>query len=154
MAWPDDAWDHIQQAISELGNDAKLGLKCEAASAWVLAARGDAKESARVTGQVEALIPDFERDPSTCRGVYFDLGMAACARGDHEKGEECWSRYLELSPDPVYRPTALYFRGECRRYLGDAADAESDFREAIAMDIDTHYARFARRRLGELSKIP
>ena len=37
------------------------------------------------------------------------------ARGDHENGERYWSRYLELSPDPVHQPTALYFRGECRR---------------------------------------
>ena len=57
--------------------------------------------------------------------------------GDHEKGENCWNRYLELSPDPVYRPTALYFRGECRRQRGDTSDAEADFREAVAMDIDT-----------------
>ena len=147
----DDAWVHIQQAISELGNDAKLGLNCEAASAWILAASGHADESRRVAAEVEARLLDFEHDPSTCRAVLYDLGMAACARGDHEQGEDYWSRYLDLSPDPVYRPTALYFRGECLRHLGDAADAEADFREAIAMDIDTHYARLARSRLRELS---
>jgi tetratricopeptide (TPR) repeat protein len=147
----DDAWVHIQEAVSELGNDAKLGLKCDSVAAWVFAVRGLADDSRRVADQARARLPEFERDPGTCRGVLFDLGMAACARGDHAEGLECWSRYLDLKPDPVYRPTALYFRGECRRNLGDPSAARADFREAVGMEIDTHYARLARRRLGELA---
>jgi tetratricopeptide (TPR) repeat protein len=143
----DDAWVHIREALAELGTDAKLGLKCDAAASWVFAARGLADESLRVAGQVEARLPAFEADPSTCRGVLFDLGMAACTRGDHEAGEDCWTRYLELSPEPVYHPTALYFRGECRRHLGDTSNAATDFRAAVALDIDTHHARLARRQL-------
>ncbi len=80
-----------------------------------------------------------------------DLGMAACARGDHQEAEDCWSRYLERKPGPVYWPTALYFRGECRRNRGDTSAAIADFREAVAAGIDTHHARLARRRLGEIS---
>jgi tetratricopeptide (TPR) repeat protein len=147
----DDAWVHIQEAVTELGNDAKLGLKCDAAAAWVFAVRGLAVDSQRVGAQSEARLKDFEGDPSTGRGVLFDLGMAACTRGDFEKGEECWSRYLDLGPDPVYRPTALYFRGECRRQQGDSSGASADFREAVALKIDTHFARLARLRLGEMS---
>ncbi len=146
----DDAWVHIQEAKAVLANDAKLGLKCEGAVAWVFAARRLADESRRVAGEVEARLVDFERDPSTCRGVMYDLGMAACTRGDHEAGERCFSRYLELSPDPVHHPTALYFRGECRRQRGDAAGALADFRAAVAMNIDSHYAQLARRGLDEM----
>jgi hypothetical protein len=36
--------------------------------------------------------------------------------------------------------------------MGDSVEAESDFREAVAMNIDTHHARLARRRIGELSR--
>lgn len=147
----DDAWVHIQEAVSELGNDAKLGLQCDAAASWIFAARGLADDSRRVADQAKARLADFERDPSTCRGVLYDLGMAAWTRGDHETGEELWSRYLDLRPDPVYRPTALYFRGECRRLQGNTPGAKADFREAVAMEIDTHYARLARRRLGHMS---
>jgi tetratricopeptide (TPR) repeat protein len=147
----DDAWAHIQEAIAVLANDAKLGLKCEGAAAWVFAARGLADESRRVGALVEARLVDFEQDPSTCRGVMYDLGMAACARGDHEAGEKCFSRYLELSPDPVHQPTALYFRGECRRRRGDTSGALADFRAAVAMNIDSHYARLARRGVEEMS---
>jgi tetratricopeptide (TPR) repeat protein len=145
-----DAWAHIQEALAILVNDAKLGLKCESAKSWVLAARGLADDSRRVAAQAHARLSEFEGDMSTCRGVMYDLGMAACKRGDHEEGEHCWSRYLELSPDPVYRPTAYYFRGECRRERGNASDAKADFRAAVALDIDTHYARLARRRLVEM----
>ncbi len=148
----DDAWAHIEEARAELANDAKLGLKCEGAVSWVLAARGLADDSQRVAGEVEARLPEFERDPSTCRGIMYDLGMAACTRGDHESGERCWSRYLELSPDPVHQPTALYFRGECRQHRGDAPGAIADFRQASAMNIDSHHAQLARHALEEVSR--
>jgi tetratricopeptide (TPR) repeat protein len=149
----DDAWVHIQEAISELGNDAKLGLKCDGAASWVFAARGLADDSQRVGAQAEARIPEFESDPSTCRAVLYDLGMAAWTRGDFDKGEDCWSRYLELGPDPVYRPTALYFRGECRRHRGDESAARADFHQAVSMDMDTLYSRLARRQLGEMAPL-
>jgi tetratricopeptide (TPR) repeat protein len=146
----DDAWAHIQQAQSELASDAKLGLKCDAAAAFVMAARGLSDDSRRLADQVEARLAEFAHDPSTCRGALYDLGRAAHARGDYEKGEDCWNRYLELGPDPVHRPTALYFRGDCRRHHGDRSGAEADFREAAAMGIDSHYAGLARARLAEM----
>ena len=146
----DDAWAHILEAQSELASDAKLGLKCDAAAAWVIAVRGLVGDSRRLADQVEDRLAEFARDPSTCRGALYDLGMAAFARGDHDKCEDCWDRYLELSPDPVHQPTALYFRGECRRHRGDASGAAADFRQAVAIDIDTHDARLARQRLGDL----
>src|SRR5262249_40943762 len=146
----DDAWAHIQEALAEFGDDAKLGLKCEAAASWVLAARGLADDSRRRAAQAEARLPKFRGDPGTCRGALYDLGIAACPRGDHAQGADCWGRYLGLGPDPVSQPTALYFRGECRRQLGDVPGAEDDYRAAVAMDVDTHYARFARYRLAGL----
>ena len=149
----DDAWVDIQQAISELAGDAKLGVKCDAAAAYIHATRGLADDSRRVASQAEARLLKFAGDPSTCRGVLYDLGMAACARGDHEIGETCWTRYLELSPDPVYRPTALYLRGECYRHRGERPSAEADYRAAVAMNIDSHYAGLARRRLGEMASV-
>jgi tetratricopeptide (TPR) repeat protein len=146
----DDAWANILRAQSELASDAKLGLKCEAAAAFVMAARGLAGDSRRLADQVEDRLAEFAHDPSTCRACLYDLGLAAHARGDHEKGKDCWNRYLELGPDPVHRPTALYFRGECRRHHGDTSGAAADFREAVAMDIDTYYAGLARARLAEM----
>ncbi len=145
----DDAWAHIQEAKAVLANDAKLGLKCDGALAWILAVRGLADESRRVAGEVESRLVDFEQDPSTRRGVMYDLGFAASTRGDHENAEKCWSSYLELSPDPVHQPTALYFRGECRRGRGDTSGGLADFREAVAMNIDSCHARLARRGLDE-----
>ena len=145
----DDAWAHVQEAISVLGNDAKLGLKCDAAASWVLAVRGLADDSRHVGDLVESRLSEFEQDPSTCRGALYDLGMAAWTRGDHETCEDCWSRYLLLSPDPVHRPAALYYRAECRRQRGDSSGAIADLREAVAMNIDSHHARLARGRLAE-----
>jgi tetratricopeptide (TPR) repeat protein len=147
----DDAWRHIHEALAELGNDAKLGLKCQAVLSWVHAVRGDADESQRLAASLEPRLADFERDPGTCRGALHDLGMAAGARGDHATGIDCWTRYLALGPHPVYRPNALYHRGECHRHLGHLDEARADYEAAVAMNIDSHFARLARRRLGELA---
>jgi tetratricopeptide (TPR) repeat protein len=146
----DEAWAHIQQAIAELGNDPKLGLKCDAVASWIFAARGLVDDSRHVAAQVEERLPDFEADPSTVRGALYDLGLAAWTRGDYQEGAECWDRYLELDPDPVYRPTAHYIRGECRRLKGNRLGAIADYREALELEIDTHHARLARARLAEL----
>jgi tetratricopeptide (TPR) repeat protein len=148
-----DAWQHIQEARAELRDDAMFSLRCEGAVAWVLAARGLADESHRHATQVESRVAAFDHDPKTCRVVFFDLGMAAHARGDHHAGISCLTRYLALSPDPVYRPTAHYYRGECHAHLGHLTEARADYHAAVALDLDTHHTKLARRRLGELSLV-
>jgi tetratricopeptide (TPR) repeat protein len=147
----DAAWSHVQEALAVLNNDAKLGLVCEAVCSWVLAVRGLADESQRVWREVEARLHDFERDPSTCRSVLYDLGMAAYARGDPHAGIDCWNRYLGLGPDPVDQPTAFYERGECHRQLGRLTEARNDYRAAVAMNLDTYYARLAQQRLDRFA---
>jgi tetratricopeptide (TPR) repeat protein len=149
----DAAWQHIQEALAVLRNDAKLGLKCDAVCCWVLAARGLADESERVSSEVETRLSDFEDDPSTRRGVLHDLGMAACVRGDHHAGIDCWTCYLGLSPDPVHQPTALYQRGECYRQLNQLTEARNDYRAAVAMNLDTHHARLAQQQLNRFAPL-
>ena len=147
----DAAWSHVQEALAVLRDDAKLGLVCEAVCCWVLAVRGLADESQRFASELAARLSEFERDPSTCRGVLHDLGMAACARGDHHAGIDCWTRYLGLSPDPVHQPTAFYQRGECHRQLGQVTEARNDYRAAVATNLDTHHARLAQQRLDRFA---
>ncbi len=146
----DAAWRRLEEARPVLCEDAKLGLKCESASCWLLAARGLTEESQRLAARVEARIAAFQEDPGTCRGAIYNLGMAACTRGDHDAGVNYWSCYLELSPHPVYQPTAFYYRGECLSQLGRLAEARDNYQAAVAMNIDTHDARLARRRLAEV----
>jgi tetratricopeptide (TPR) repeat protein len=147
----DDAWLHIQEAIDGLATDARFAFKSEAALSLVFAARGDADESQRLAAWLEPRLTAFERDPATCRSVLYDLGMAACARGDHAAGIDCWTRFLALGPSPVRQPNALYHRGECHRLLGDLGAARNDYQAAVAMNIDSHFSRLARQRLGELA---
>lgn len=147
----DDAWRHVEEALKELASDAKLGFRAEAVSCWILAARGLADESRGVSERVEARLGEFEGDPGTSRATFYDLGRAACLRGDHQAGIDYWTRYLALRPDPVYHPTALYFRGECYRQLGRTDDARNDYRAAVATNLDTHHARLARQQLGEIT---
>ena len=60
-----------------LGNDAKLGLTCQGALSWVLAARGLADESRRNADEALTRLDEFASSPSTCKGILHDLGMAA-----------------------------------------------------------------------------
>ncbi len=145
-----DAWPRIQEALTELSGDAKLSVKCDAAASWVLAGRGLADESRRIAEMLQPRLAAFEADPSTQRSVYYDLGMAALARGDYQAGIDCWTRYLVLSPDPVNQPSAYYQRGECHLNLGQHAAARDDFQSADAMNLDTYYSGLARRRLADL----
>jgi tetratricopeptide (TPR) repeat protein len=144
----DEAWNQLQSALAVFRNDERLGLKCEAARAWVLAARGLADESKLLAVELEPGLAAFERDPSTCRGALYDLGMAANSRNDNHAGIDCWTRYLALRPDPVYQPTAYYHRGECHRLLGQLAEAKNDYAAAVAMQLETHYTGLARWRLS------
>jgi tetratricopeptide (TPR) repeat protein len=146
-----DARRHIHEALAVLANDAKLGLICEAVLSWVHAVRGEAAESQRLAASLEPRLAAFERDPATSRDVLYELGMAACARGDHAVGIDYWTRYLALDPYPVYRPDAYYHRGECYRQLGRLDEARGDYQAAVTMDIATHFSQLALRRLGELA---
>jgi tetratricopeptide (TPR) repeat protein len=149
----DAARAHLEEAFAELRDDARLGLLCGAAESWILAARDLTDESQRRASEIESRLTAFAGDPSTCRAVLFDLGMAANERGDYHAGIDCWTRYLTLSPDPVYHPTAHYHRGECRRQLGRLAEARDDYQTAVALNLDTHYSRLARRQLGEIASV-
>jgi tetratricopeptide (TPR) repeat protein len=144
----EDAWIHIQQALEVLKDDAKLGLMCEASTAWVLAAMGHAEDSRRLAASVENRLSSFKEDPSTCRSVLYDLGMAACASGDYLVGVKRWTLYMTQSPDPIYHPSGHFHRGECFRCLGQLIEANHDYRAAVAMNFDTHFTRLARRRLA------
>ena len=147
----DDAWDHVQEAVVELGPDPKLGLQCDAVASWVLAARGLADDSRRVADLAGDRLPDPEVDPLAARDLLHSLARAAIERGDPEEGEDLLDRFLDLNPSPVALPTAHYLRGECRRLLGDTPGASADYRAALAPNIDTHHARLARGRLGEMA---
>lgn len=149
----DEAWQHIQKALNEFKDDAKLGLNCDAVLTWVLAVRGLSDESQHLAVQVNPRLAAFEGDPSTCRSVLYDLGMAACVRGDHAAGIECWNRYCTLNPDPVYQPTAYYYRGECHREIGQLSEAEANYRAAVNMNLETHHSKLAKNRLRELATL-
>jgi len=147
---PEVGWDLLQGAFAVLGDDAKLGLTCDAAAAWVLAAMGRRDDAERARRHVESRLGEFDRARGTQLILHHSLGKAALALGDPGGAEVYWRRYLDLKPDPVNLPTAWFHLGECRLGLGDRPGARSAYREACAPGLDTHAARLARRRLGEL----
>jgi tetratricopeptide (TPR) repeat protein len=152
MGRTEDAWQHLSEAVTELGSDFKLGLWCDATAAWVFALRGDVDRSAQIAGEVEARLPELAQDRRAQLNALIHLARAAFARGDYAEGVGCWERALELNPDPIERVSVLYYLGECHEHLHDSRAAEAAYREAIAMEIDSHNAQLARQRLAELSR--
>src|SRR5262249_40355908 len=59
------AGEHVQEAVRELGDDAKLGFACDSVAAWVFPLRGLPDDSRRISAQVEARLPEFEQDRNT-----------------------------------------------------------------------------------------
>src|SRR5947209_12039441 len=57
----------------------------------------------------------------THRSALYLLGKAALENNEPERAEEFLRAYLNLNPDPLYRPYAYFHLAECRRRLGDKA---------------------------------
>jgi tetratricopeptide (TPR) repeat protein len=148
----DDAWQHLSEAVTELGSDAKLGLWCDATAAWVFALRGDLERSARISTQVEERLAGLAQDRRSQLNALIHLGRAAAARGEFARGVDYWEQVLGLEPDPIERVSVLYYLGECHERLENVAEAQAVYQEAVGMQIDTHNARLARQRLAELSR--
>ncbi len=56
--------------------------------------------------------------------------------------------YLNLNPDPLYRPYAYYHLAECRRRLGDKAGGRAFGVQAASTRYGTLYEQLARERLA------
>jgi TolA-binding protein len=97
-------------------------------------------------------LPELAQDRRTQLNALAFLGRAAFARGDCEGGAGCWERVIELKPNPIERVSALYYLGECHEHLHDSHAAQTAYREAIAMAIDSHNAHRARQQLAEMSR--
>jgi tetratricopeptide (TPR) repeat protein len=145
----DEAELRLAQASQALADDPKLSLWCRAAVARLRALQGRRSEALGLIQRVEARHGDFAQDRNTVLAIFGNLGRAAEASQDFERGIEFWKRYLESSPNPVDTPTGLLHLGECHRGLGDTQTARKFYQRAADMNLETHESRLARARLEE-----
>ncbi len=144
------AIDYLDRALPEMDGDDKLSLWCTAAQAWYFAALGRTDEAQRKIWEVQTQAPHFSADRQTqslCRAM---VARACYALGDLTRCQEHWEAYFQTYPDPVFRPGALYYYGECLLASGDYHNAVVAWQQAVAMNLDTHHSRLAARRLREL----
>jgi tetratricopeptide (TPR) repeat protein len=144
----DDALELIHQAERELAEDPKLGVTLDAAAALVHAKCHERDQaSARMASSLERLkvIPE---SLATRKGALYILGRAALENDEPERAEEFLRAYLDLNPDPLYRPYAYYHLAECRRRLGDKAGGRALDVQAASTRFGTLYEQLARERLA------
>jgi|SRR5579864_5453301 len=157
MAWIEaeadqvhNAWNHLQQALSELGEDAKLGLWCDATAAWVFALLGQTEKALQILERAETRDGEFANDRTAQLNFHALLGKAAAALGDFERGKEHWEQFLALGPNRVNLPSGWYFLGESQRQLGDLEAARAAFQEACAFGVESYHAQLAKEKLSTL----
>jgi tetratricopeptide (TPR) repeat protein len=145
----DEAEARLNRATKALTNDPKLHLWCVAAQARLEATRGARDEARALMGRVETGLPVFQGDRNTMQVGYANLGRAALALGDFERGLAAWQHYRDTKPSPVDEPTVLYHLGECHRGLGDLNAAREFYQRAVALGLETPESRLAAQRLEE-----
>ena len=89
-------------------------------------------------------VPD---DGTAQRAALYLLGRAALALDQPDRAETFLFAYLELDPNPLFRPYAYYHLGECRRGLGDLAGGIAYDKKAASSGIDNCWTRLAAERL-------
>lgn len=143
------AREELLQAEEALGRDERLSLACRGLSAWVSALEGNGAQSRALLTQVEAQMPSTTHDREARLGCLNFLAQAAMARGERDRARTLWQSYLDSGPDPVARPTALYYLAECYRREGHANEAQTYYHQAAESGIDTHHTRLAAEHLPE-----
>jgi hypothetical protein len=143
----DRAEEYLLQITPSMNTDPKIGLMIEGALAWLHAGLGRREPARNHLARAEARLADFPDERSTRLGVLALLGRAALLLDDHALAEHLWLSFFDAGPYPGLSPTGFYYLGEARLGLGQVDGARVAFERAVALEIDTHHARLARRRL-------
>ncbi len=133
------------------GKEDKISLWCDAAQAAALAGVGRDAEARRLVVSSVDRLSGFGKDRATRLGTYGSLGRAAFALGDLAESEDFWRQYLHCKPNPVSLPNAHFYLGEIFLRRAEKEAALDAFRQAVAPEVDSFYARRAQARLDELS---
>jgi len=139
----------LAEAQNAIGRDPRLSVGRLSASLWVNALQGKRAAVAALLSQVEGQMPLWERDRETRLSCLVRLALAHLALGDGARARVPLEEMQEKGHlEPVSLPAVHYYIGETYR-LGGANDAAAtSYRNAIAVGIETHYARLARERLA------
>ncbi len=151
----DQAQALLLDAQNAIGRDPRLSVARLSVSLWVNALQGKRTAVAALLSQVEGQMPPFERDRETRLTCLVRVALAHLALGDGPRARVRLEEALEKGRlDPVSLPAAYFHVGESYRINGAKDTAAEWYRKAIALDIETHYARLAREGLATVSAVP
>ena len=146
------AEDVMEVAKSSFGEDEKLFLWCTSTGAWISALQGNGQEASRLLQEAEARADGYKEDRRTLETCYFLISRAYLAMWLPEKAIEFGRRFLELTPDPVYRPGILYHLGQCAEAMMSSDDARRWYVEAVETGVHVNAARLAAQRLDVIGR--
>ena len=148
---PDQALPYLEQAQRAFSDNPKLRLWCTTIEAWLLAQQGRMDESRQKAREAEASMENF--GISTLASTLAGLGRMAFLWQDYAQSQRYWERYLDAKPDPVNLPRAYFHLGACHAQMADSRMAAYYYQQAIALGIDTYFARWAQQRLQDLAPL-
>ena len=153
MNWGDvdEASERLDRAFDALSDDPKLYLWCQSELARIKAVRGERDAAHTLIDRVQAGLGEYSQDRNTLLVGYSNIGRAAEALGEYDRGLLAWRRYQDAPPLPVDEPIGLYHLGECHRGMGDSQTAREYYQRAVELRLATHDSRLAEQRLEELS---
>jgi tetratricopeptide (TPR) repeat protein len=148
---PGPAWQYVEEATAAFAGMPKVTLMADATATWILALLGRRAEALEKIQSVQALAASLSADRDSQLTALTMAGRALFVLGECDRSKALWQQYLNMDPDPVWKPRGWYFLGECCLCLNDADSARDAFQQAVDLGISTDYARRAQFRLQQLT---
>jgi tetratricopeptide (TPR) repeat protein len=146
----EQASDDLRQAQLELERDPRLVAIGDAVNLRLIAIQG---ARADTVSRSEELLHRLDGRSLGIPGrsqCLVLIGRALMDVGEHTRAIQCFDGVVAETSHRINQPVGHYYRGECRRQLGDLPNALEDFTRATSFGVDSHHARLAEQRLREL----
>jgi tetratricopeptide (TPR) repeat protein len=151
---PSEALPLLDGAIVALTNDSKLNLIYRGNRVWARAASGRQEETQTEAQRIAEQLPEFASSRGTQLDILYSLGRAYLVQENYTYSLACWEQYLEQKPDPVNRPTGLYYAALCHLKQGRTDSALSLLHQVIESGLDRYSVRLAQKQLEALRATP
>ena len=148
---PEQAMPYLHQAqrCSATTLNSACGVPPSRRGCW--RSRAACDESQQKAQEAEAAMGNF--GVATLASTLAGLGRMAFLWQDYAQSRQYWERYLDARPDPVNLPRAYFYLGACHAQLADPRMAAYYYQQAVALGIDTYFARWSQQRLRDLAPL-
>ena len=146
---PDEVRIPLDYAYQMLGDDLRLRLWCDATALQLRAFSGEPEAIHAERIRLHAEAESRPEDRVTRLRIWSALARTALRVGEAEVALDYFDREANEGLDPVWEARHAYGTGLCHLHLGNDAEAQRAFRQAVSRNLTTYHDRLARRALAE-----